>query len=175
MWTFLLLRWSPLSRWVAGPRGLGSRRAPGPGPRLRLEFRVVTPDPLGQIRRTVAHFVAPFLDSHTVGIDLFRSAPLAGPARPDPARPVLTLPVPARSTSFDSSGPGECRRVVDSSQRRRSESFWAALKGNLVRLPTHTHSSDRRSAIAGFAVRSGVAYLYWGSSVRPGWRHFISA
>jgi len=25
------------------------------------------------------------------------------------------------------------------------------MEGNLVRLPTHTHSSDRRSAIAGFA------------------------
>ena len=97
------------------------------------------------------------------------------PTRPGPAGPSRPDSTGSRSEPAARMAHGPvglywcvpCRS--ESNPTRRGDShegiaIWARLPGNLVRLPTHTHSSDRRSAVVGFAVRSGVALLGLGSA-----------
>ena len=110
--------------------------------------------------------------------------PASGPARPGPARsgparrdPTFTRGDPRHvvrrisSSPFTPGGPGGLIRW----RRAGGRSAQSSGPRRLPRprpLSTHTHSSDRWSAIAGSAVKSGVAYAAR-SIVREGsWLHY---
>jgi hypothetical protein len=66
---------------------------------------------------------------------------------------------------------------AEASERRKSEAT-RALRDIVIdqaRFLEQDITIDLFATADNTLVRSGVAYLYWGSSVRPGWRHFISA